>query len=427
MRDNIIFLIYLLNLIIIACDSYNNRFFLSSSITRTNTKFPIKRNQLYANPITKDGNNIDSSEEKAFQWFDEALLFCRAGSGGAGASTYKFGKDRQRGYANGGTGGDGGNIIFRADRSLNTLLGFRGQDRYQAENGNPGSHDYLNGAKGNDVYVNVPRGTVVYCNTTGEMLGELTKDGEKLLVSKGGRGGRGNGALASKAGGGGGSGSGKAVGSPPTGGERKWLKLELRLVADIGLVGVPNAGKSTLLNSITNAKPKIANYPFTTIVPNLGVCQVRGGATEGGAAMVIADIPGLIEGAHRGIGLGRGFLRHVERCKIIIHIVDVSCDDPIGNFKAINNELQLFSPTLAAKPQIVVLNKIDIPEEERTLDRLEEELQKEMAHTRLLKISAAAQMGTQELVERCYGFLQKLNRDVDVQVNTYNENDQIEE
>lgn len=376
---------------------------------------------MFANPITQEGNHIDASEEKAFQWFDEALLFCRAGSGGAGASTYKFGKDRQRGYANGGTGGDGGNIIFQADRSLNTLLGFRGQDRFQAENGYPGSHDFLNGAKGNDVYVNVPRGTVVYCNTTGQMLGELTEDGEQMLVSKGGRGGRGNGALASKSGGSG-SGSGKAVGSPPTGGERKWLKLELRLVADIGLVGVPNAGKSTLLNSITNAKPKIANYPFTTIVPNLGVCQVRGGAKEGGAAMIIADIPGLIEGAHHGIGLGRGFLRHVERCKIIIHIVDANCNDPIGNFRAINNELKLFSPTLASKPQIVVLNKIDVPEVEGTLARLEEELKKEMAHTRLLKISAAAQMGTQELVERCYGFLQKVNRDLDAKITTDDEN-----
>jgi len=193
----------------------------------------------------------------------------------------------------------------------------------------------------------------VYSNETGAVVGELTTHRQQLVVATGGLAGRGNGAIVSK-----GRDSKRGGGSPPQGGQKRWLRLELRLVADIGLVGVPNAGKSTLLDAITNARPKIASYPFTTIVPNLGVCQVGGGQANGGAAMVVCDIPGLLEGAHEGVGLGRGFLRHVERCAVILHIVNGASVDPVGDFKAINRELRLFSPTLAAKPQIVALNKV---------------------------------------------------------------------
>jgi len=370
------------------------------------SKGQLSTSELHANPVTKEGSSYDRSsisEEESFQWFDEALLFVRGGSGGAGASTFKLGKDRQHGPPSGGSGGDGGNVIFEADRSLNTLLGFRGRESIRAEPGEAGSADYCNGKKGPDSLVQVPMGSVVYCNTTGEVLGELTKHQQQLVVAVGGQGGRGNGALSTK-----GQGGKNGAATPPKGGDKKWLKLELRLVADIGLVGVPNAGKSTLLDAITNARPKIANYPFTTIVPNLGVCQVGGGEAMGGATMVVCDIPGLLEGAHEGVGLGRGFLRHVERCKIIVHIVNGDSVDPVGDFEAINRELRLFSPTLASKPQVVVLNKVDLPHVKDRVESLKEGLREHMTHSRLLVVSAAARQGVHDLVTRTHAFLQKV-------------------
>lgn len=367
----------------------------------------IRRNSLlFANPINSGGSNYrgDITEEEAFLWFDEALVHVRAGSGGPGSNTFKYGKHRQHVSPNGGSGGDGGNVIFTIDRSSNTLLGFRGKTGFRAENGVPGLVEFCNGLAGNDFTVPVPSGTLVKNNATGEIIGEVSEDNPRLIVANGGMGGKGNAALRTK--------GEKPTCTPPQGGDKLWLKLELKLVADIGLVAYPNAGKSTLLDAITNARPKIASYPFTTIVPNLGVCEVKGGGrfTE---TMVIADIPGLIEGAHKGVGLGRGFLRHIERCQMIVHIVNGDSEDPVHDFISINKELQLFSPGLAAKPQVVVLNKIDIPEVEAKAERIIEELKAVMPHSRLLPISAAGKIGLDSLKERTFMFLKKLKKDQD--------------
>jgi GTP-binding protein len=278
---------------------------------------------------------------------------------------------------------------------------------FKAEHGKPGELDYLNGVDGSNCRVPVPLGTVVFCNETGKIIGELVSADQELVVATGGGGGKGNAAATQRVRG------EKAVATPPAGGQKRWLRLELRLVADIGLVGMPNAGKSTFLDAVTNAKPKIADYAFTTIVPNLGVCEILGGKGKGGDAMVIADIPGLVEGAHEGVGLGRGFLRHVERCELILHIVNGDSVDPVADFKAINRELLLFSPTLASKPQVVVVNKVDLPRVADNLEELLVLLRKEMTHKRLLSMSAAARIGIDEVIERSYNFRQKLQKEND--------------
>lgn len=359
--------------------------------------------RLFANPVTSEGSSYrsDISEEEAFLWFDEAVIFVRAGSGGHGSSAVKFGKARQHVAPAGGSGGNGGAVILRADSSMNTLLGFRGSSSFRAENGQDGGIEYANGLAGDDCVVNVPVGTVILNNSTDEVIGDLSFEGQLLTVAAGGIGGKGNAASRTK--------GEKSVCVPPTGGQRLWIRLELKLVADVGLVGVPNAGKSSLLDAITNARPKIASYPFTTIIPNLGVCSVDAfigdGVTDG---MVVADIPGLIEGASQGVGLGRRFLRHVERCSIILHIVDGNSVDPIKDFVTINEELLLFSSSLAAKPQIVVLNKIDIPEVNEKLDQILNGLLEVMPHTRLLAVSAAGRLNLKDLVSRTYNFLRKV-------------------
>ncbi len=360
---------------------------------------------LRANPINNEGSNYrsDITEQEAFQWFDEAFIHVRAGSGGHGSNAKKFGNRRQHIGVTGGSGGTGGSVIFTVDSSTNTLLGFRGKTGFRAENGQAGDLEYANGLNGQHFYLAVPKGTMVRDNSTNEIIGELTREGQELVVANGGIGGRGNAALKTK--------GEKSVCAPPQGGEKKWLKLELKLVADVGLVGVPNAGKSTLLDAVTNARPKIASYPFTTIVPNLGVCRIDGGKKQGGEELVMADIPGLLEGAHAGVGLGRGFLRHIERCKMIIHIVNGDSEDPVGDFKAINRELQLFSPGLAHKPQVVVLNKVDISGVQERQDVLMQELKKNMPHTRLLAISAAGRIGVADLMARTASFLGKIKTD----------------
>lgn len=369
------------------------------------TSYSARGLSLKANPINNEGSNYrsDITEQEAFQWFDEAFIHVRAGSGGHGSNAKKFGNRRQHIGVTGGSGGTGGSVIFTVDSSTNTLLGFRGKTGFRAENGQDGDLEYANGLNGRHFYLAVPKGTMVRDNSTNEIIGELTREGQELVVANGGIGGRGNAALKTK--------GEKSVCAPPQGGERKWLKLELKLVADVGLVGVPNAGKSTLLDAVTNARPKIASYPFTTIVPNLGVCRIDGGKKQGGEELVMADIPGLLEGAHAGVGLGRGFLRHIERCKMIIHIVNGDSEDPIGDFKAINRELQLFSPGLADKPQVVVLNKIDIPEVARRQGEVIEQLRDNMPHTRLLAISAAGRNGVTDLMTRTASFLGKIKED----------------
>ena len=284
-------------------------------------------------------------------FIDEATIFVRSGRGGAGMMHFHREKYVPRGGPDGGDGGRGGDVIFRVVKTLNTLNSFRFKRKYIAPDGGNGGPSNMSGRGAEDLIIPVPPGTIVYDATTNELLGDLVEDGQELLICKGGRGGRGNQHFATS--------RNQAPrtaekGEPP---EEKHIRLELKLLADIGIVGVPNAGKSSLLSAVTNAKPKIADYPFTTLEPNLGVARL-----DEETDLILADIPGLIEGAHLGVGLGDAFLRHIQRTRVLVHVLDGSAEDPLADFSQINAELALFDAMLAQKPQVVVVNKIDLPE-----------------------------------------------------------------
>jgi GTP-binding protein len=284
-------------------------------------------------------------------FIDQAKIQVRAGKGGDGVVHFRREKYVPRGGPDGGDGGKGGDVILEVVPTLNTLSSFRHQARYQAEDGANGAKQKMSGRSGTDLIVPVPPGTVVIDDDSQEVLGDLVAAEQRLVVAHGGRGGRGNVHFAN------------AVrqapriaerGEPP---EERNLRLELKLIADIGIVGVPNAGKSTFLAAVSNAKPKIAPYPFTTLEPNLGVANL-----DEETSLVLADIPGLIEGAHQGVGLGHDFLRHIQRTRVLIHLLDGLAADPVLDLAQINSELALFDPDLANKPQVVALNKIDLPD-----------------------------------------------------------------
>mgnify|MGYP006288905851 FL=1 len=284
-------------------------------------------------------------------FIDEVTIHVRSGRGGAGVVRFRREKYVPFGGPSGGDGGRGGDVILRVDPMLNTLGSFRHQQHFHADDGRRGGSKNQTGKSGDDLIVPVPPGTLVYDDDTGELLGDLTDEEQELVVCEGGAAGRGNARFATS--------RNKAPriaekGEPP---EERTLRLELRLIADVGLVGVPNAGKSTFLAATTNAKPKIASYPFTTLQPNLGVAEL-----DLETNLVLADIPGLIEGAHEGVGLGYQFLRHVQRTRVLIHLLDGLSQDPLADFSQINAELALFDPNLAEKPQIVAYNKMDLPD-----------------------------------------------------------------
>lgn len=337
-------------------------------------------------------------------WFDECLVYVRGGSGGQGSNEFHYRFLRQRARPCGGNGGHGGSVIFTVQMNMNTLHKFKKNRSFIADNGAAGNKSFDNGSNAKDLYVTLPLGAIIKLNETGEILGELTQEGQQLVVARGGLGGIGNAAKNSR--------GVKFGGRPPTGGERRFLKIELKMVADVGLLGVPNAGKSTLLSAMTRARPKIASYPFTTLVPNLGVCYDDSEGEYDEHSMIIADIPGLVEGASEGKGLGKAFLRHIERCKILIHLINGESPDPLADYLAINHELQLFSPVLATKPQIVVLNKIDLPSVVNKMDQILQQLQDNMSHNRLLVISAQDRIGVEDLIVRTSKFLRKLQTEV---------------
>lgn len=284
-------------------------------------------------------------------FIDEARIRVAGGGGGDGAVHFRREKYVPFGGPDGGDGGHGGDVIVEVVPTLNTLSKFQHQQTFEAEDGRKGGGSNKTGKSGDDLVIPVPPGTVIYDDDTGEVLGDLVEPGERLVVCSGGRGGRGNARFATS------RNQAPRVaerGEPP---EERNLRLELKLIADVGIVGVPNAGKSTLLSVVTNAKPKIAAYPFTTLEPNLGVAML-----DEDQSLVLADIPGLIEGAHQGVGLGHAFLRHIQRTRVLIHLLDGLSTDPLLDFAQINSELALFDPDLAEKPQIVALNKYDLPE-----------------------------------------------------------------
>lgn len=283
-------------------------------------------------------------------YFDEAEIYVQSGRGGDGMVHFHREKYKPRGGPDGGDGGRGGDVILEVKPTLNTLFNFRHKSRFIANSGNNGGPNNMTGKSAKDLVVSVPPGTLVFDADSGDLLGDLVEEFEQLTVVKGGRGGRGNQHFATSRN----QAPRMAERGEPE--EARNLRLELKLIADIGIVGVPNAGKSSLLAVVSNAKPKIANYPFTTLSPNLGVANLSDDTT-----LVLADIPGLIEGAHKGVGLGFSFLRHIQRTRVIIHVLDGLSEDPLSDFSQINSEMALFDEKLNAKPQIVVFNKMDLP------------------------------------------------------------------
>ncbi|MCC7451132.1 MAG: GTPase ObgE [Anaerolineae bacterium] len=327
-------------------------------------------------------------------FFDEAKIYVKSGDGGGGMSHFRREKYVPRGGPDGGDGGKGGDVILVAKPTINTLIAFSRQQRFIAPNGKGGGSSNKTGASGADLRVEVPRGTVVRDADTGTVLADLTQPDQAVVVVKGGQGGRGNARFATS------TNQAPRMAEKGEPGQERWLTLELKLIADVGIVGVPNAGKSTLLSVVSNAKPKIAPYPFTTLEPNLGVVIV------GDRDMVFADIPGLVEGAHMGVGLGHAFLRHVQRTRVLIHLLDGSGDNPLADFNQINAELALFDEKLAQKPQIVVLNKMDLPQAQEQWPAVEKALRERGYET--MSISAVAPVRTQELINRVAAILASL-------------------
>jgi GTP-binding protein len=288
------------------------------------------------------------------KFIDEAEVHVRAGDGGRGCISFLREKYKPHGGPNGGDGGDGGDVVFVVDSGLTTLLDFKYQPLIKAGRGEHGRGKEQYGKRGADRVLRVPLGTIVRNKETGELIADLRAPHERVIVAHGGRGGRGNMHFATS------TNQAPRYAQPETPGEEVQLHLELHLMADVGLVGYPNAGKSTLISKVSAARPRIADYPFTTLVPHLGVVRL-----DEESSFVLADIPGLIEGAHRGLGLGHRFLRHLSRTSVLIHLIDVSGlngRDPLADYDTINHELEAFDAALAAKPQIVVANKLDLAE-----------------------------------------------------------------
>jgi len=298
-------------------------------------------------------------------FIDEATLYIMSGKGGDGSVHFRREKYIPRGGPDGGDGGRGGDAILKVSPTLNTLYEFHHKQRFIAPDGKRGAKSNRTGHSAEDLVIYVPPGTVVYNVASGEVIADLVNENQEIMICKGGRGGRGNARFANS------RVQAPRIAERGAPGQELTIKLELKLIADVGIIGVPNAGKSTLLAAVTNAKPKIADYPFTTIEPNLGVARLDNETT-----LVMADIPGLIEGAHQGTGLGFEFLRHIQRTRVLIHLLDGLADNPILDYAQINTELSLFDPELAQKPQIVALNKMDVPDVQERWNDIERGLKK---------------------------------------------------
>ncbi|TLS53541.1 GTPase ObgE [Paenibacillus antri] len=322
---------------------------------------------------------------------DFAKVYVKGGDGGDGVATFRRELYVPEGGPSGGDGGPGGDVVFRVDEGLRTLMDFRYQRHFKAPRGEKGRNKSQHGAGAEDMIVRVPPGTIVIDDDTKEIIADMTRHGQEVVIAKGGRGGRGNMRFATA------NNPAPHIAEKGEEGQERWVVLELKVMADVGLVGFPSVGKSTLLSVVSAAQPKIGAYHFTTITPNLGVVDV-----EEGRSFVLADLPGLIEGAHEGVGLGHEFLRHVERTRVIAHVVDMSGSegrDPYEDWVAINQELKLYNAKLEERPQIVVANKMDVPEAELFLEEFRAKLA-ENGHgdMRIFPISAATRQGIRELV-----------------------------
>ncbi|MEW6718604.1 MAG: GTPase ObgE [Chloroflexota bacterium] len=328
-------------------------------------------------------------------FLDVVEIVARSGKGGDGVVHFRREKYEPRGGPDGGDGGKGGDIVLEVAPTLNTLSAFRHQTRFRAEDGKRGGGKKQTGRSADDLIILVPPGTLVYEADTGEALGDLVRRGQRLVVCKGGRGGRGNARFATS------RRQAPRIAERGEPGKERRIRLELKLIADIGIVGVPNAGKSTFLAAVTSARPKIAPYPFTTLEPNLGVAELDMETT-----LVLADIPGLIEGAHQGAGLGHDFLRHIQRTRVLIHLLDGLSANPIADFSQINTELSLFDSHLTQKPQLVAFNKIDLPEVQERWPRVEAAL-KELGH-QPMEVSALAGTNVRKLLYKAAEMLTAL-------------------
>ena len=294
------------------------------------------------------------------KFLDQAKIYIKAGNGGSGSASFRREKFIEYGGPDGGDGGDGGSIIIESDRNLNTLIDFRYAQHFKAQHGKPGSKKNKTGGNGKDLILKVPTGTQIYEEDNNTLIYDFTKNKEKYLVASGGKGGLGNVRFKSS--------TNRTPRKKTSGkiGEEFWIWLQLKVIADVGIIGKPNAGKSSLLAALTRAKPKIANYPFTTINPNLGVTYYDE------KEITLADIPGLVEGAHKGIGLGDKFLRHIERCKILLHLVDLSEDDLINSYKKIKLELSEYDKNLGKKKEIIFFNKSDLLKKDNIEKKMKE-------------------------------------------------------
>ncbi|HLQ28460.1 MAG TPA: GTPase ObgE [Ktedonobacteraceae bacterium] len=326
-------------------------------------------------------------------FYDHTKIFVKAGDGGNGSRHFRREKFAPLGGPDGGDGGRGGSVYLEATTNLNTLIDYRYRHNFKADAGGMGLRQKMHGAKGEDIVLPVPCGTVVRDADSKELIADLVEEGQRVMVARGGRGGLGNVHFATS--------THQAPQEAQKGepGEERWILLELRLIADVGLVGYPNAGKSTLLSVVTAARPKIADYPFTTLAPNLGVVAIGQAGSGDEFGFVLADIPGLIEGAAQGVGLGHEFLRHVRRTRLLIHMLDGASFEraPWQDFQTINQELREYDEQLARRPQIVVLNKIDLPEARERWPALK--AQAERAGYPVFAISAATHQGTDELMQ----------------------------
>lgn len=333
------------------------------------------------------------------QFLDEARIFVKSGDGGDGRISFRREKFAPRGGPDGGDGGHGGSVVLVANPKLNTLQSIANKVHFRAESGTAGSIALRTGATAPDLIIEVPVGTIIRAED-GSLIADLTRAQQQVVVAKGGRGGKGNTKFKSS------TNQAPRIAEKGEPGEEKWLNLELKLMADVGIVGVPNAGKSTLLSVISNAKPKVADYPFTTLVPNLGLVRLDY------RDMVVADIPGLVEGASQGVGLGHDFLKHIQRTRVLIHLLDGSGPNPMADYHQINTELTLFDEKLLERPTVVVVNKMDLPEAQAAWPKLEAELRK--LGREPMAISAVTQQGTRELINRAFELIDSLPTEAEV-------------
>lgn len=326
---------------------------------------------------------------------DTAKIYVASGKGGDGLISFRREKYVPRGGPSGGDGGRGGDVIIQADAKINTLFFFKRRIHFKAEHGGKGGSSNKTGFDASPLIVKVPVGTIIRDADTGGLIADLVLPDSQVVVAPGGRGGKGNAHFKNSAN------QAPRVAEKGEPSVERWVTMELKLIADVGLVGIPNAGKSTLLSVVSNAKPKIADYPFTTLEPNLGTVIYNN------EAIVFADIPGLIEGAHMGVGLGHAFLRHVQRTKMLIHLIDGSAENPIADFNQINTELALYDPKLGERPQIVVVNKLDLPEAQERWKSLKSDLEKRGVDSPMA-ISAATQENVTKLIQRVFETMSNL-------------------